>query len=186
MGVIKPSSNIKTVEVGKKSSEYGDVRAAEPPQSLGRGSSVRPDESTGQLNERQKLLLQGYRISRIVRVLTMGEIIFIVIFGVLSPAFFCALPFPIFGYIGAKRWNFCLLNVFCIYTFLECLLGITSLFFYYNNVVYIIIRCFDIVFNCVSFYYAKQLAAFSNNLEEEDIYFLQHHPVIKSIEQSLY
>ena len=118
--------------------------------------------------------------------ITVGEIIFIVLFGVLVPAFLCVLPFPVAGYFGCKKWSFCLLQVFTIYTFLECLLGITSLFFFYKEPIFFSIRCIDIVFNMVTFYYAKQLSAFAHNLGPDDINFLQNDPTIKAIEQGLF
>ena len=174
----------------KTVSKSDDIESVSKPtkteQNGGRGSSVSPEDELSQYSDRQKLLLKGYKISRIVRVLTVGEIIFVILFGILVPSFFCVLPFPIAGYFGSKRWSYCLLTVFTIYTFIECLLGITSLFFFYDQVVYMVLRCLDIVFNVVTFYFALQLAAFCNNLGEDDIYFLQNDPTIKAIEQGLF
>mmetsp|Transcript_10721 Transcript_10721/g.17616 ORF Transcript_10721/g.17616 Transcript_10721/m.17616 type:complete len:188 (+) Transcript_10721:241-804(+) len=181
---------MKTIEVGKKPSGYDEERISAPaPVERSRGTasaSVSPEDELSQYNDRQKLLLKGYKISRIVRILTVGEIVFIILFGILVPAFLCVLPFPIAGYFGCKRWSFCLLQVFTIYTFLECLLGITSLFFFYDEAVFFTLRCIDIVFNIVTFYYAKQLSGFAHNLTEDDIVFLQNDPTIKAIEQGLF
>lgn len=189
---MKPTqAKFKTIEVSKKPSGY-DQESISAPTPVHRngptGSSVRPeeDDSLSQYSERQRLLLKGYKISRIVRVLTVGEIIFIVLFGILVPAFFCVLPFPIAGYFGCKKWSFCLLQVFTIYTFLECLLGIVTLFFFYTEPIFFTLRCIDIIFNMVTFYYAKQLSGFAHNLGPDDIYFLQNDPTIKAIEQGLF
>jgi hypothetical protein len=192
---MKPTpAKLKSIEVGKKPSGYEkpagyDQESVSAPtrveRNRGAGSSVSPDDLS-QYSDRQKLLLKGYKISRIVRILTVGEIVFIILFGVLVPAFLCVLPFPIAGYFGCKRWSFCLLNVFTIYTFLECLLGITSLFFFYDEPVFFTLRCIDIIFNMVTFYFAKQLAGFAHNLGEDDIVFLQNDPTIKAIEQGLF
>ena len=194
---------MKTVEVGKKfsgnppandkPSGYNkpsgyDQESVSAPARVDRnraGASVSPDDAE-QFTEREKLLIKGYKVSRVVRILTVGEIAFIVLFGVLVPAFLCVLPFPVAGYFGCKRWSFCLLNVFTIYTFLESLLGITSLFFFYDEPVFFTLRCVDILFNMVTFYYAKQLSGFVNNLGEDDILFLQNDPTIKAIEQGLF
>jgi hypothetical protein len=193
---MKPSQmTAKTIEVTKKPSGYDQESISAPTpvngggrRNRGGGVSVGPDveDNLSQYTERQKLLLKGYKISRIVRILTVGEIVFIILFGILVPAFLCVLPFPIAGYFGCKRWSFCLLQVFTIYTFLECLLGITSLFFYYDEAVFFALRCIDIIFNIVTFYYAKQLSGFANNLGEDDILFLQTDPTIKAIEQGLF
>ena len=191
INIMKPSpAKFKTIEVTKKPAGYDQESISAPARveqtTGGRGSSVSPGDDLGNYSSRQKLLLEGYKISRIVRILTVGEIIFIVLFGVLVPAFLCVLPFPVAGYFGCKKWSFCLLQVFTIYTFLECLLGITSLFFFYKEPIFFSIRCIDIVFNMVTFYYAKQLSAFAHNLGPDDINFLQNDPTIKAIEQGLF
>eukprot|EP00602_Paraphysomonas_sp_CaronLab_P008857 CAMPEP_0185019746 /NCGR_PEP_ID=MMETSP1103-20130426/2341_1 /TAXON_ID=36769 /ORGANISM="Paraphysomonas bandaiensis, Strain Caron Lab Isolate" /LENGTH=122 /DNA_ID=CAMNT_0027550213 /DNA_START=113 /DNA_END=478 /DNA_ORIENTATION=- len=56
------------------------------------------------LSEREQILLDGYKTSRVVRILTIIEIGFVLLFGILVPVFFCVLPFPVAGYIGAKKW----------------------------------------------------------------------------------
>jgi hypothetical protein len=188
---MKPTpAKFKTIEVSKKPAGYDQESISAPSRvqpNRGTGSSVSPDtDDLSQYTDRQKLLLKGYKISRIVRILTVGEIVFIILFGILVPAFLCVLPFPVAGYFGCKKWSSCLLNVFTIYTLLESFLGITSLFFFYDEPIFFVLRCIDILFNMVTFYYAKQLSGFAYQLETDDIFFLQNDPTIKAIEQGLF
>jgi hypothetical protein len=110
---------------------------------------------------------------------------FILLFGILVPAFLCVLPFPLAGYLGARKWSHCLLYTFAIYTALEIVVGIISLFFFFKEPIYFGLRIVDIVFNCVVLRYTNSLTAFARALEPADINFLQNSQAIKTIEQGL-
>lgn len=148
-------------------------------------SNVNNLASSQSFTERELLLLEGYKTSRIVRVVTFIEILFVIFFGVLIPPFFCVLPFPIAGYIGARRWSHCLLYVFTVYTVLEIIVGIVTLFYFYQNILYLVFRLIDIAFNIYVLRKASTLTAFIRALDPTDIYFLMNNQAIKQVEKGV-
>ena len=116
---------------------------------------------------------------------TVIEIGFVLIFGILVPPFLSVLPFPFCGYFGARRWNSCLLYIFTVYSAVEVVVGIISLFFFFHQPVYFALRIVDIIFNAIILRYAAQITAFSKVLEPQDRNFLMNSQAVKSVEQGL-
>lgn len=110
---------------------------------------------------------------------------FVLLFGILVPPFLCVLPFPLCGYIGARRWNPILLYIFAVYTALEVIVGVVSLFFFFKEPVYFALRIIDVLFNLMVLRYANQITALARVLEPADKNFLMNSQAVKTIEQGL-
>jgi hypothetical protein len=110
---------------------------------------------------------------------------FVLLFGILVPPFLCVLPFPLCGYIGARRWNHYLLYIFAVYTALEVIVGIVSLFFFFKQPLYFSLRIIDVLFNLMVLRYANQITAFAKVIEPADRNFLINSQAVKTIEQGL-
>ncbi len=95
------------------------------------------------------------------------------------------LPFPICGYVGARKFNSCLWYIFAVYTALEVVVGIISLFFFFKQPAYFALRIVDIIYNLIVLRYANQITAFARVLEPPDINFLKNSQAVKTIEQGL-
>lgn len=134
--------------------------------------------------EREKVLLELYQTSRIIRVVSIIDIVFIVVFGLFSPIFFGLLPFPLCGYFGAKKWMYRVLFVYCMYLILEIIGGIISCIFI-TGPVFLALRILYIIFNIVIARYATRLCSFMLVFEEGDFVFLRTSPVIQSVEKTL-
>jgi len=134
--------------------------------------------------EREKVLLSVYQISRFIRVVTVIDIAFIIVFTIFSPIFCVLLPFPFCGYWGAKRWHYRLLFVYCMYLLLEIIGGVVSAI-YIPSVAFITVRVIYVVFNIVIARYATRLCSYILVFEEDDLEFLKHSPMITNIEKSL-
>ncbi len=120
-----------------------------------------------------------------LRIFTVIEIGFVLLFGILVPPFLSILPFPVCGYIGARKFNSCLLYIFAVYTALEVVVGIVSLFFFFKQPAYFALRIVDIIYNLIVLRYANQITAFARVLEPPDINFLKNSQAVKTIEQGL-
>lgn len=151
-------------------------------------TSVVPEPAEGGENrgnyEREKVLLSVYQISRFIRVVTVIDIAFIIVFTIFSPIFCILLPFPFCGYWGAKRWNYRLLFVYCMYLLLEIIGGIISAV-YIPSAAFITVRIVYVVFNVIIARYATRLCSYILVFEEDDMEFLKHSPMITNIEKSL-
>ncbi len=134
--------------------------------------------------EREKTLIGIYQISRFIRVVTVIDVAFIIVFSLFSPIFCVLLPFPICGYWGAKKWIYRLLFVYSMYLILEVIGGIISAI-YIPNTAFIVVRIIYIVMNIIIARYATKLCSYILVFEEEDMEFLKHSPVIQTIEKSL-
>lgn len=163
-------------------------------------SDVETGDMTANFTPRELILFEGYKVSRIiryvsanfcvtrylcVRVCSIIEIGFIVLFGLLVPSLFVTLPFPICGYVGAKKFNYCLLYTYTVFTILQIIFAIISIILFFQSPVYLVLRVLEIVFNIFILRNAKMLTGFVKELQPEDRYFLSNNPAIRSIEQGL-
>jgi hypothetical protein len=110
---------------------------------------------------------------------------FILLFGIVVPPFLCVIPFPLCGYIGARKWNAYLIYIFAVYSALEVIVGVVSLFFFFKTPVYFGLRLVDVLFNFMVLRYANQLTGFARVLEPADRNFLKNSEAVKAIEQGL-
>jgi hypothetical protein len=110
---------------------------------------------------------------------------FVILFGILVPPFLCVLPFPLCGYIGARRWNPYLLYIFAVYSALEVIVGVVSLFFFFTQPLYFGLRLVDVLFNFMVLRYANQITGFARVLEPADRNFLTNSEAVKQVEEGL-
>jgi hypothetical protein len=134
--------------------------------------------------EREKVLLELYQTSRIIRVVSMIDVAFVVVFGLFSPIFFVLLPFPFCGYFGAKKWIYWALFAYSMYLILEIIGGIVSCVFI-TSPVFLSLRIFYVLFNIVIARFSTRLCSFILVFEERDFEFLKTSPVIQSVEKTL-
>ena len=113
------------------------------------------------------------------------EIGFIILFGLLVPSLFVTIPFPICGYVGSKKFNYCLLYVYTVFTILQIIFAVISIVLFFQSPVYLALRVVEILFNIFILRNAKMLTGFAKELQPEDRYFLSNNPGIRSIEQGL-
>jgi hypothetical protein len=134
--------------------------------------------------EREKVLVGIYQISRFIRIVTVIDLAFIIVFALFSPIFCVLLPFPICGYWGAKKWIYRLLFVYSMYLILEIVGGIISAI-YIKNTAFIVVRVIYIVFNIVIARYSTKLCSYILVFEPEDLEFVKHSATVQAIEKSL-
>lgn len=134
--------------------------------------------------ERERILLGLYQRSRFIRIAAILDVGFIIVFGLFTPIFFILLPFPICGYIGARRWIYRLLFIYTVYLVVEILGGIISLV-YIHTPVFIAVRVAYVLINMVIARYTTNLASYILVLAPEDFEFLKNSPAIVDYEKSL-
>jgi hypothetical protein len=147
---------------------------------------VAPDPSNNINNneEREKVLVGIYQITRFIRIVTIIDLAFIIVFALFSPIFCVLIPFPICGYWGAKKWNYRLLFVYSMYLILEIVGGIISAI-YIKDTAFIVVRVIYIVFNVCIARYSTKLCSYILVFEPEDLEFLKHGATVQAIEKSL-
>jgi hypothetical protein len=110
---------------------------------------------------------------------------FVLLFGILVPPFLAVLPFPLAGYYGSRRYIYWLLYVFTVYTILEVIVGVVSIFYFYTQPLYMSLRIIDICFNLYVMRKASNLTSFAKYLEAADKHFLLNNSAIKTIEKGI-
>ena len=183
-----PIENTPDVEIraGSLSRSHGDTMFNRATSFINWSNQIsqQPTSIEDSFSDRERNLLDVYKLSRLVRLISLIDIVFIILFGLFSPVFFALLPFPFSGYFGAKRWSYRLLYVFSFYIFSELIGGIISLF-YIKGVTFLILR---ICYMCGNLYIARlttKLCSFVLVFEEDDFLFLHNCPVIASAERNM-
>jgi hypothetical protein len=143
-----------------------------------------PAEQTAENFERERILLRLYQTSRFIRVVSVLDCAFVIVFGLFQPIFFILLPFPICGYWGAKKWIYRLLYAYTIYLVIEILGGVISMV-YIHTPAFLVIRCLYVLMNIIIVRYTTNLASYILVFQEEDFDFLKNSPMIKNVEKSL-
>lgn len=134
--------------------------------------------------EREKILLSLYQRNRFIRFAAILDVAFIIVFGLFQPIFFILIPFPIIGYIGAKRWVYRLLFIYAVYLIIEIIGGVVSLV-YIHTAAFIAVRITYVVINLIVARYVLNLASYVLVLDPEDFEFLKNSPVVLNYEKSL-
>lgn len=142
-----------------------------------------PRDQSSDAFERERILISLYQRSRFIRIVTIIDLGFIIVFGLFQPLFFILIPFPICGYFGAKKWIYWLLFIYTVYLVIEIIGGIISLI-YINTVVYIVVRVVYVLINIVIARYTTNLAGYILVLGPEDFEFLKNSPVVVNYEKS--
>jgi len=145
---------------------------------------VYPEGFIDELNDRERNLLDVYKLSRSIRSVCILDVAFLVIFGVFSPLFFLLIPFPLLGYIGARRFIVLPLQVYITYLFLDCLGGIVSLFLI-PGWTFLVIRLLYVLLNLVISRYVIRLCSFISVFEDHDFDFLKNSRIIVAIERGV-
>ena len=143
-----------------------------------------PREQGTDTFERERVLLSLYQRSRFIRVISILDCAFIIVFGLFQPIFFILLPFPICGYWGAKKWMYRLLFIYTVYLIIEVIGGIISLI-YIHTPAFVAVRIAYILVNIVIARYTTNLSSYILVMSEEDFDFLKNSPVIVNNEKSL-
>lgn len=146
-------------------------------------SAVRDIENAGSM-DRERVLLNLYQRSRFIRIVAVIDLAFIVVFGLFNSLFFLLVPFPISGYVGARKFWHRALYIYAMYLVLEVFGGIVSLILI-HSLAFLIVRLVYVIANIIIFRYAINLAAYILVLEEPDMDFLKNSPVIINTEKSL-
>lgn len=133
---------------------------------------------------REKVLLNLFVINRFIRVVTIIDVVFIIIFGLFSPIFFLLIPFPLCGYYGARKWTYKWLFIYALYLCLEIIGGVISII-YLTNTTFLVIRIIYLLINLLILRYVFKLCSFILAFEESDFEFLRNSPAIQNTERSL-
>lgn len=134
--------------------------------------------------ERERILLNLYQRSRLIRVVSILDMCFIIVFGLFSFWFFLLLPFPFCGYFGARRWSYRLLFMYALYLVLELIGGIVSIIFL-RATTFIFVRIIYMILNLIVARYTINIASYILVMDDQDLYFLKHSPIIENIERSM-
>lgn len=143
-----------------------------------------PRNQSSESYEREKILLSLYQRNRFIRYAAILDVAFIIVFGLFQPIFFVLIPFPILGFIGAKRWSYWLLFIYAVYLIIEIIGGIVSMV-YIQTAAFMAVRITYVVINIIVARYVLNLASYVQVLEPADFEFLKNSPVILNYEKSL-
>lgn len=175
------------VERGNNSTPIA-VASAVPATWAAMSTTVMPEPVTRDQSpdafERERVLLGLYHRSRFIRIASVLDCGFIIVFGLFQPVFFILLPFPILGYWGAKKWIYRLLFIYAVYLVVEIIGGIISLI-YIHSPAFIAVRVAYVLVNIVIARYTTNLASYILVLGDEDFEFLKNSPLIVNTEKSL-
>jgi hypothetical protein len=134
------------------------------------------------LSDRERTLVEIYRLARFVRSCCWMNIVFSILGGLYSLLNLLAIPFIVCGFYGARNYNTSLLYFYIFYCFLEVVRGMIGIFLE-SAVGSTVLRVIFMLFIMACAKYASRLAMRSRELTETDRTFLVTNPLILHTER---
>ena len=148
----------------------------------GASSSFNPNDAGGDIYERERILLNLYHRSRFVRVMSLIDMCFLILFGAFVPLYFAFVVFPVCGYWGARRWKHRLLFTYTAWLFVE-IIGTLVLIVILGDPAFILLRLLQVFVGIVVARYTLNLASYILVMNAADLDFVKNSTVVRTIEK---